>query len=792
MAAAKTPGGDDLSWWAERNNKQASQLLNALIAPTAPHEVSVSQPAAPHVAGDHPPPQGPFVGLLFRPYEWPTDSETGLGDSSSTLQQQEKFYGDRADETNAHAKHAFNNYWTAGEGAEAAQAAYKATVKAVLDQAEVCKVAWPLVARVASDVERTKRLMAQQSDAAHQEIQTFLKSGSGQSIAQVAVILSTHRTAIQALGAELHANIARDTVLFTNQFPLTPGGGLKAKEAGAGTDDSSGSGPTDHSSAPASTADSTGPASTSPFSDPRLPPNNLDNGLGLPRGHHGPASGPDGVPGPAQPGSAGPLPSLLGSGGGFPGFSGFPRMPSGGGGFGGGGVPMSGLQGMFSGFNGLPGAGMAPPAGLGTGMPAPPASLGADFGRGLAASAAAAGGGVAPVTPVSQAPITPLAAPIDSPATSAAAGAAPASAPAPAAPVAGGMPAAGGMTPYGSVLPPGASSTPTGAGSMPAPASMPAGGGGTVPAAAGAGAGFLPVAGRRDGAPVRRDLAESDLELARLAVAELAGAGSVVDAGLDWAVAVGRNPTTGRTTLWVATNDGTTYIPPGVYVRKTMPIAAGFDDDFDATWFGWVNPAEKAVRAARARGDAVGAVATTWGWRSDFLDDPELGVSEVAIGVPPTGSDSPASELLSSRAHRLQTVDAALYADLKAAGESGMREYCRELVRRVAFSGVGDELSPVAQSVANALTAGRWPKAQEWDALGAEYDTALLLMGAQRPGLNGVLDTDQATSYARLFMNCRRLEVLLCWERYGGDLVNVVYAAWAAGVCAPIKEVVLR
>ena len=129
----------------------------------------------------------------------------------------------------------------------------------------------------------------------------------------------------------------------------------------------------------------------------------------------------------------------------------------------------------------------------------------------------------------------------------------------------------------------------------------------------------MPVAGRRDGSPVRRDLAESDLQLARMAVAELAGAATVTDPGLDWAVAVGRNPTSGMTTLWVATNDGATYIPPGVYLRKTMPVAAKFDEDFDARWFGWVNPADKAVRAARALGDDVGAVATTWAWPSDYL-----------------------------------------------------------------------------------------------------------------------------------------------------------------------------
>ena len=31
------------------------------------------------------------------------------------------------------------------------------------------------------------------------------------------------------------------------------------------------------------------------------------------------------------------------------------------------------------------------------------------------------------------------------------------------------------------------------------------------------------------------------------------------------------------------------------------------------------------------------------------------------------------------------------------------------------------------------------------------------------------------------------LEALLCWERYGGDLANVVYAAWVTGVRADFR-----
>lgn len=464
-------------------------------------------------------------------------------------------------------------------------------------------------------------------------------------------------------------------------------------------------------------------------------------------------------------------------------------MPGGGSG---GGLPMGPLQGLMGGFGGLPG-GMTPPSGLSApglqGSPMP--SLGMDFGRGLAAGAAAAGG----LPPVTQAPMTPLAAPIESAPTSAAPAAAPvaatpppaaASAPAPA--PATGMPA-GGMTSYGSVLPPPATSSAPPVGSAPATPSIPAEAGGAA-AGAGAGAGLMPVTGRRDSAAVRRDMAESDLDQAKALVAELAGAASVTDPGLDWAVAVGRNAS-GMPTYWVATNDGAAYIPPGVFLRKTMPIAGGHDGDFDARWFGWVNPADKAVRSARELGDTVSAVATSWAMPSDYLA--EHPSPEVATGVKPNlGPDNMAAELSPSRAHRLQTVDAALYSDLIAADESTVRHYCRTLIRQLAFGIPGEDLSPAAQSVANALVAERWPNAQEWALLSEEHEDALVQMACQRPGLNGMESPDQTVSYTREFVRCRQLEALLCWERHGGDLLNVVYAAWVAGIRAPLKDLALR
>ena len=130
----------------------------------------------------------------------------------------------------------------------------------------------------------------------------------------------------------------------------------------------------------------------------------------------------------------------------------------------------------------------------------------------------------------------------------------------------------------------------------------------------------MPVAGRRETAAVRRGVAESDLEQAKALVSELAGAARVTDPGLDWAVAVGRNAS-GMPTYWVATNDGAAYIPAGVFLRKTMPVAGGHGEEFDSRWFGWVNPADKAVRAAREFGDTVSAVATSWAMPSEYLGE---------------------------------------------------------------------------------------------------------------------------------------------------------------------------
>ena len=185
----------------------------------------------PHLGGgDHPKPQGPFVHVLFQPLVWPNDSETHLANDADTLLDESKFYEDKAMDARQAANGVFDGGSWEGEGADAARAAYNEAASIKFNQAEISRVASGLFKRASSDVGMTKRLMGKESDAAHKEIEAFLRSGSGQSLAQVAVILGVHRTAIQGYSSDLQGFATQYTTQFTNHFTQSPGGGPKARK----------------------------------------------------------------------------------------------------------------------------------------------------------------------------------------------------------------------------------------------------------------------------------------------------------------------------------------------------------------------------------------------------------------------------------------------------------------------------------------------------------------------------------------------------------------------------------
>ena len=189
----------------------------------------------------------------------------------------------------------------------------------------------------------------QRSKQAHEEIEAFLRSGSGQSLAQVAVILGVHRTMIQGYSSDLQGFVSQYTIQFTNHFKEGgPGGGPTFRQAGDGTT-------TDQST-------DGNPPPGPPAPDPNALPVRNGGGLGTKPSSDVPGHQPslpgglstlpstDGVPRPSH----NPLTSLMGAG--------LPSLPSMPGGGSSGGLPMGPSAGTDGGFRRFPG-GMSPPRG---------------------------------------------------------------------------------------------------------------------------------------------------------------------------------------------------------------------------------------------------------------------------------------------------------------------------------------------------------------------------------------------------------------------------------------------
>jgi hypothetical protein len=707
----------------------------------------------------------------------------------------------RHEETNrsASAKTArtLDDHWPKGRGSQGARDFHsRQTSKhervadllyAVADEGEI----------LGTDRRRAKRQIREAHDEAVQAVDKYLRTHSGTGPINIGIIIAPYRMRAMDASTELHTYHTQAAGRITARFgaPESPASTSGEKETDRHQEESNQSTKT-RDGLPDKGVTSDGETTTPVSSDSR----HQSASTPLPPGLSWTGASEDRLPGISLPktgtrGAASGLSALgsvsgAASGGGSGGsaatspFSGLGVMS----GVGGGGLPGGPSSATFN------------PGGLQSTPPASIPSLATEFGRGMAAGATSAG--IAPpITPVAgpapQVPPAPLAAaaPLDTTAPAAAAApnaaaAAPVSAPHPtptAAPAPGSpsMVGGGGMVPYSGVLPPSPPATPTPStgGAPPAP-SMPATGGGAgmsgIPP-------VMPVVNRNDRGRTEHDSTEQDMEIAQRAVAELAGATSVNDY-TEWAVCVSR-PHGGLPILWVATNEGACYIPGGVHLEHSMLPAVG-DEVFNDRWLGWANPAEKAVRAAWARGergDVVSCVATTSGSRSQFLD--EEGVDcELGVRYAP-GSGGPASELSRRRLHRLQTVDHRLYDDLIAADKSAIDAYCRQLTSGAAFGGT-DDLSPQAQAVARKLVAQQQPTDAEWRELHTEYSLATLTAGAMRPGLDGIEDAAQTDSYRTAFIRCRRLETLICWHALDPDHADIVYAAWIAGVRAPLQELV--
>ncbi|MGE5698154.1 MAG: hypothetical protein ACM4D3_23785 [Candidatus Sericytochromatia bacterium] len=259
--------------------------------------------------------------------------------------------------------------------------------------------------------------------------------------------------------------------------------------------------------------------------------------------------------------------------------------------------------------------------------------------------------------------------------------------------------------------------------------------------------------------------------------------------GIHWCVGIFK--TVHGTETVVTSNDGASYIPPGVYIPRTTKLVFAdplLDNEFQATWFGWVNPSAIMVAYAAQRAifdpncELYALAATTDPGASSVLQARKAGVphyQDCDSTQSPTPPEQPPPELDASRSHRLAVVDSQTYSRLN--GESQQRLAWDATAEAVGIAMAGAEplfveVAPVIREVFGALAAGTEIGDSQWTELTRrQRDRKSLWM---RPGYLDMKPstTSGVTALYRTHHNIdRAVEALSLWRTR--DYADIVYAA---------------
>jgi hypothetical protein len=261
--------------------------------------------------------------------------------------------------------------------------------------------------------------------------------------------------------------------------------------------------------------------------------------------------------------------------------------------------------------------------------------------------------------------------------------------------------------------------------------------------------------------------------------------------GVHWCVAIFKTGQGNQTVI--TSNDGAGYIPPGVFLPANARLLfadALLDNDFQAKWFGWVNPSETMVAYAAQRAvldpnfDLYALAATTDPGGSSVLPARRAGVphyQDCDSTQSPLQPDDPAPELDANRRHRLAVIDPGAYADSAGANPERIAWDATATAVGMAMAGAEPmfvEVPPVIRQVFGALAAGTAITDSQWTALHKlQRDRRSLWM---RPGY---IDMEPSTASAvtalyRAHHNIdRAVEALALWHSDRPDYADIVYAA---------------
>lgn len=196
---------------------EAQKLLDMVTA-ARPESPDAFVPGVGMPGGaDIPKPHGLYTYALIGPDVWPSESESNLKDASDRLTKLAADHESSSETANCEVGNVFGEYWTAGDGAAAAEEHYLQERLQHERLADACRFIGGAYGRLSAHVGSIKRKMRDAHDDAHREIEAALKVNCGQPVG-VGPIITKYRTLINGFATELHGFVTDETAMLGNEF----------------------------------------------------------------------------------------------------------------------------------------------------------------------------------------------------------------------------------------------------------------------------------------------------------------------------------------------------------------------------------------------------------------------------------------------------------------------------------------------------------------------------------------------------------------------------------------------
>jgi hypothetical protein len=275
---------------------------------------------------------------------------------------------------------------------------------------------------------------------------------------------------------------------------------------------------------------------------------------------------------------------------------------------------------------------------------------------------------------------------------------------------------------------------------------------------------------------------------------ELARAGDLRNYLLDWAVGKFRSSSGSETV--VISNDGSGYVPEGVYLPRDVRLLVAdplVEREFRDYWFGWQDPARVLVAYAglRAAGNEWQLVAAASTGPVDALREAHIECGWADREHSPLASENWQPPRLDGlHVHRLELEHPDLYEALqRVANAEGpyhdrlMWPLASQLWAAARTSGVDVPL--VLRSVWKILEANGEPPAEVWADFGRELNKfSIVEVGVKRAGFGCASPEDDSSDremYRAHWLMARTMEVIGGWQHRPLPLADMAYAAAAIG-----------